>query len=292
MGINKNSLRFLLLAKKKGVDFSRTAMIGRQTLNLPEEHFLDVMQNESDLKLEKDLLIHVYRNRYAEKLLELLGAVQIHSFDYSDYEKATYTHDFNQLIPEEHKAKYTLVIDGGSLEHIFNFPVAVQNCMAMIQEQGHFISLTPANNYFGHGFYQFSPELFYRIFNSSNGFNLLEMYYCDDKFSKIWHSVTDPDKVHKRVTLMNQKPTMLHFLAKREKLKKLFETTPQQSDYQIAWEQNSTKDAKSNSPGRIVKNLIPIRLRIYFKQKFQSVPDKECFTRFNIVDFLRSVYGS
>ena len=30
---------------------------------------------------------------------------------------------------------------------------------------------TPANNMMGHGFYQFSPELMYRIFAEANGFD-------------------------------------------------------------------------------------------------------------------------
>ena len=68
------------------------------------------------------------------------------------------------------KNKYTLVIDGGCLEHIFNFPVAIKNCMEMLQEGGHFIGITPANNLMGHGFYQFSPELYFRIFSKENGF--------------------------------------------------------------------------------------------------------------------------
>jgi hypothetical protein len=45
----------------------------------------------------------------------------------------------------------------------FNFPVALANAMKMAKIGGHFAARTPANNQCGHGFYQFSPGLFYRI---------------------------------------------------------------------------------------------------------------------------------
>ena len=45
----------------------------------------------------------------------------------------------------------------------------------MLMLGGHFILVTPANNWFGHGFYQFGPDLFYQVFNSDNGFCVKEM---------------------------------------------------------------------------------------------------------------------
>jgi len=291
MGINKNSLRFLLLAKKRGVDFSRTAMIGRQTLNMPESHFIDVMKNESGMTEPLATWAHLYEGRYAEKLLQFLGAETADSFDFSDYEQATYVHDFNNPIADEHKNKYTLVIDGGSLEHIFNFPTAMRNCMEMTASKGHFISITPSNNNFGHGFYQFSPELFYRVLNHDNGFAVKLMYYYDDKFSAHWKSVADPDKVRKRVTLINDKPVMLILLAERESIKSLFDKTPQQSDYQSAWEEGSygSKDKKNQKgiKGKI-KKMLPITFKIWLDRKINSKPNPEFYKDVNIVDLLRS----
>jgi hypothetical protein len=133
-------------------DFSKTAMIGRQTLNMPESHFIDVMNTESGFSETTEKWRELYSGRYAEKLLTYLGAEVADSFDFSDYEQASFVHDFNVPISDQHKNKYTLVIDGGSLEHIFNFPVAIKNCMEMTSINGHFISITPSNNNFGHGF--------------------------------------------------------------------------------------------------------------------------------------------
>lgn len=291
MGINKNSLRFLLLAKKNGVDFSSTAMIGRQTLNMPESHFIDVMKNESGYVESTEVWKEMYRGRYAEKLLNYLGAYTTDSFDFSDYEQATFVHDFNAPISEVHKKKYTLVIDGGSLEHIFNFPVAIRNCMEMIAVGGHFISITPSNNNFGHGFYQFSPELFYRVLNADNGFVMKIMYYYDDKFNPNWKSVADPDKVRKRVTLVNDKPVMLILLAQRESIISIFDKIPQQSDYQAAWEKGSYGSNVNKNAGSIfskIKSILPITFKIWLVRKIKSKPNSEFYKDVNVVDLLRS----
>lgn len=287
MGINKNSLRFLLLAKKMGADFSKTAMIGRQCLNMPEAHFVDVMTNESGFNESTETWQNMYRHRYAEKILQYLGATQVDSFDFSDYEQATFTHDFNAPLPEQYKNKYTLVIDGGSLEHIFNFPVAIQNCMEMTQLKGHFISITPSNNNFGHGFYQFSPELFYRVLHPNNGFKVNAMYYYDDKFSSSWMSVVDPDVVRKRVTLINDKPVMLILLAERTEMKTMFSQTPQQSDYQAAWEENKVEKKKSQSLTSKIKAMLPITFKIWLERKINNKPNPEFYKKVDIVSMLK-----
>ena len=56
------------------------------------------------------------------------------------------------------KNRFSALLDAGTIEHVFNFPQAIRNCMEMVKVGGHFIQVTVANNFIGHGFYQFSPE--------------------------------------------------------------------------------------------------------------------------------------
>ena len=84
------------------------------------------------------------------------------------YESAKHLHDMNEGIPGDFKEKYTAVLDAGSLEHIFNFPVAIKNRMDMVNVSGHYLAITPANNFCGHGFYQFSPELYFSVLTREN----------------------------------------------------------------------------------------------------------------------------
>ena len=112
---------------------------------------------------------------YAENFFKWLGAANIHSLDYSAYEGATILHDLNLAIPESLLGRFDVVFDGGTLEHIYEFPTAVRNCRQMLKPGGLFISVSVANNFLGHGFYQFSPELMWRQFGKANGFDMLNL---------------------------------------------------------------------------------------------------------------------
>ena len=69
----------------------------------------------------------------------------------------------------------TMLLDGGTLEHVFNFPVALQNAKNLIEIGGHYIGMSPSNQTSGHGFYQFSPELWFRVFGEGSGFTLKKL---------------------------------------------------------------------------------------------------------------------
>jgi hypothetical protein len=129
------------------------------------------------------------------------------------------------------------VIDGGSLEHVFNFPRAIASCMQMLRVGGHYFATTPANNFMGHGFYQFSPELFYRVFSPDNGFAVERMVAYQECWPYVWHDVLDPEQVRQRVTLINRYPTYLLVEGKKVDAVVPFSKTPQQSDYVVLWKQ-------------------------------------------------------
>ena len=56
------------------------------------------------------------------------------------------------------------MIDGGTSSMCSTSRSAIRNCIEMLDVGGHFFAHTMANNFMGHGFYQFSPGLFYRVF--------------------------------------------------------------------------------------------------------------------------------
>lgn len=229
MGFDINGAKLLIKSQQLGVNFENTVMLGRQTMYLKTKDFGKILKESGLVEQADDLIVE---EKYAEPFLKLLGAKQIDSIDASDYENASIVHDFNKAIDKKYHANYSLFIDGGSLEHIFNFPVAIQNSMNLIKEGGYYIGITPTNNFFGHGFYQFSPELYYRIFNESNGFKVLKMYFYVSQGDTSFYEVADPLQVKERVVMINSYPSYLFVIAKKEKTKELFEVSPQQSDYE------------------------------------------------------------
>ena len=77
-----------------------------------------------------------------------------------------------------HGPAVDLVFDGGTLEHVFNFTTALTTA-SRGPAAGPVRLGTMLNNWCGHGFYQFSPELFYRALSPENGFSVIEMYFAD-----------------------------------------------------------------------------------------------------------------
>lgn len=258
MGLDINGTRFLLYCRTLDVDFTRTAMIGRQNLHLRPRDLNSVFESFG-LKVDNLQLNSIFTQTdgYAEPLLTCLGAKEVHSFDKSGYEGATHLHDMNREMPERFKEQYTAVLDGGSLEHIFHFPVAIKNCMEMVSVGGHYLAITPANNFLGHGFYQFSPELYFSIFTRENGFELTSVIAFEDRPDAKWYSVKSPVELRGRVTLTNSAPVYLLVVAKKLAHARIFETTPQQSDYLASWREESTSPnaPKKKSPSATAKRL-------------------------------------
>lgn len=216
MGLDLNGVRFILYAQKIGVNFEKTAMIGRQALDLTEHELRQILKSYGYFgKINIPEGFIKKNNRYAESLLNFIGAKSIHSYDVSPYEGATHLHDMNMEISKDLTDKYTTVLDGGSLEHVFNFPVAIKNCMEMIKVGGHFLGITPANNFMGHGFYQFSPDLYYSVFSRDNGFEVVRMIAYEDKPGAKWYLVRDPKEVKSRIQTINNHPIYLLVIAKK-----------------------------------------------------------------------------
>ena len=192
MGMGTKATQFLLAERARGVSFDRTATIGRQQLGVPASWLhrqlrlcgFDVDRRDAERLLSES-------GGFAESCLRLLGAKEVVSVDASDYEGASRKVDLNQPLPADLEEAFTAVIDLGSLEHVFDFPAAVRNCMRMVDVNGHFLSVAPANNWAGHGFYQFSPELFYRVLAPPNGFQV-ERMLITERSSARWYEVRDP----------------------------------------------------------------------------------------------------
>jgi hypothetical protein len=139
--------------------------------------------------------------------------------------------------------------------------------MEMIRVGGHFIQVNVANNYMGHGFWQFCPELIYRIFSRENGFqiNAVLMHepnaMCPTGASfGTWYKVEDPAARHCRVILINDRPTYICTIAQRVEDRRIFVRFPQQSDYVEAWTQTRAPHHEiraSTPPEFAIRQMIP-----------------------------------
>ena len=237
MGLDSKSCRPLLLVKRDRADFSRTLCLGRANLRSSQTVTKRVPLEFGRFGGEAQIQRVFFDSGGGEPFLKALGARLTDSVDASDYGGATHTFDLNQGLPESMQGQYDAVIDGGTLEHVFNFPTALREAMEAVKEGGRLYIMTQCNNAMGHGLYQFSPELYYRVFSPENGFAVEHMFIAEGSFGKVpWHSVADPKEVRRRVEMVNDVQTYLLVTARRVASVPIFTSWPQQSDYSLAWQ--------------------------------------------------------
>jgi len=272
MGLDINSVRFLIGCKQAGTRFQDVLTLGRQDLNVYPKKMAQVLRSH---QLSGDAFEAAgTETLHAEPFFRALGASKIASMDMSDFEGATYVHDLNQPIRAEWKEQFDVVFDGGLLEHVFNLPTALKNCMEMVRVGGHFITHTITNNWCGHGFYQFSPELFYSTLSPENGFEVEAMILHHVGPYNRWLEVSNPRKVRARVETVTFAPAQLLVRAKRTHAAPIFAQTPQQSDYTVRWEdpnQPGGQAAPFTSARPRMARLFPNAMRLFHVMKMGLV---------------------
>ena len=233
MGLDINAVQFLIDARRRGAEFGDVLTLGRQDLNVYPAKMAEVLESHgfpaAAFKGDDKAL-------YSEPCFQSLGARGVSSMDASGFEGAGFIHDLNEPIGGELKERFDLVYDGGTLEHVFHFPMALRNCMEMVRPGGHLFIHTITNNWCGHGFYQFSPELFFRALSPDNGFEVTRMVLHRVGPYGRWYEVSDPNAIRSRVELLTFTPVMLLIQARRVKSVPVFARAPQQSDYTPRWQ--------------------------------------------------------
>jgi len=251
MGVDLNCAQLLIRAKTNGASFERMATLGRQELHASRPDLLSILRRNNyhpSAQCQSKLLDPT--TVYAEDFFTLLGAKEIVAIDASDYEGAQVIHDMNEPIPDDLKSSFDLFLDGGTLEHVFDFPTASMNCMRTVRPGGRFVSFTMANNFSGHGFYQFSPELFFRLLSGKNGYSVETCIEWEAVHGARFYQVPDPASLGTRIELTSRTGTYLFVQARRiGDISAGY--TPRQSDYVEQWEASQAvqKIGTSDSAG-------------------------------------------
>jgi hypothetical protein len=245
MGLNVGDLVQLIDLRRAGVSFDSVITLGRQfTIGAPEEFARLLIEKgypAADVQelVKQDLT-------YVDPILRFLGAQTVDSMDYSDYESATVIHDLNQPLPGHLKRRYSLVIDGGTIEHVFNAPEALRTALELPAKDGYLFMLQPANNQCGHGFYQFSPELMFRLLVPENGYRLERVALCETFPRNGYRAgaiaeVRDPAELGYRNILDSGVSVNILSIAQRVEVKNVLESPPLQSDYAAVWNEFADK---------------------------------------------------
>jgi hypothetical protein len=279
MGMCYYDAKMLWEAHLRGVSFQRILTLGHQSLFLYDAE-LRALRNAYKAKAPTPPIVPLTGYKfgdYSDRFFrEILSVATLEVLDYSGYQGATIIHDLNQPIPADLAGSFDAVVEAGTLEHIFNFPVAVGSLMRMVKVGGSIFLTTASNNLCGHGFYQFSPELIYRIFSPQNGFELRRVVFLEAKFAgtelspiRRAYEVVDPKAVGMRVGLMSSRPVMITMEAQRIKDVDIFAPMPQQSDYAAMWNQQQVA-ATHKSVGRNLLRRIKKKLSLSWQNRIDG----------------------
>jgi SAM-dependent methyltransferase len=234
MGLNTHSLSILVDWMAQGGRLGDTLTLGRLQLVTGRyesiESFHSILRSASGAD---ERTVSACKN--VDDVLRLFGATSVASLDRSGYEGASILHDLNEPLDQKYRASFDTVIDGGTLEHVFNFPVAIKSCMELVRPGGSLVICTPMNNQPGHGFYQFTPELFYRVLSKESGYHVTSMIAYEKFTGGRRYQVVDPEILGRRLRLVNHHPTELVIIARRESVAPVLASPPQQSDYAVRW---------------------------------------------------------
>lgn len=256
MAIEWNTLVGLLYMERLGAHMETVATLGRQSLTCSSDDIWQILHaagkdcQESAINDALSL-----DGGFCEALFQYLWpGCRVESFDNSAYEGASVVHDLNTALPAEYKQRYDVVIDGGTLEHVFHYPNAIKNSLEMPRKGGFFVTSTPANNAMGHGFYQFGPELFFRLLSAENGYELCDIFAFDFRGRAPWYRVLDPAAVG-RVEPRNRHIVYLLAIARRVDVREILAVLPQQSLYSRMWAAGAVVDRLTHNAG--FKDRIP-----------------------------------
>jgi SAM-dependent methyltransferase len=232
MGIGRAEVALLLEEAQKRPFVGSLGTLGRQSIHASAEELALLFKRRGlpcATFARQDIL--------DTDLFSLLGFKAVESVDYSSFEGATHIADLNHEIPSDLRERFDVVLDGGTLEHVFNFPAAIKNTIRMAKVGGRIIYILPVSNHVDHGFYMFSPTLFMDYFAANNiGVETFYVVRYSTNPKKPWHAYAYDAESHNKLSIgcLDSHPYMLFIVARRLE-NSTTDEIPHQSHYQKTW---------------------------------------------------------
>ena len=232
--VSRNALggRFLMLGRQDWIGKRRSK--SAELLDKALEVYLPGV-SEDDLRNTGD--------KYSETFFFKLGFETVDSLDYSGFEGASIVQDLGGELDPALEARFDVIYDGGTCEHVFDLPTAYRNIDRMLKPGGVLIAHSPANNWINHGFYQITPEIVYGFWSAAMGYEILhcELQPLRPYAAEKVVTTTNPLLTGKRPRLKGKLdkgvPVILNYgVRKPEELRQSENVAVKQTDYAKRWE--------------------------------------------------------
>jgi SAM-dependent methyltransferase len=250
MGLPRAAIHLLIQEAARTSWRGRIGTLGRQHVYATFDEVCSLAKNaqgsfpEIDPKLHRDPELRNARFLSDDSLYEFLGFEQSVRVDRSDYEGAEESLDLNSAETPAHlKNSFDLVLDSGTIEHIFEIGRAIQHCLQMAKVGGRIIHLTPTSNAVNHGFYSVSPALFADYYRA-NGCEIEKLRLCRMKGDFVrgsWHVYDCLSSPRNWLPLGRLDGSLWLTYAVVKKMASIEPKIPQQSFYVDTWQSSSNE---------------------------------------------------
>lgn len=185
-------VRILQIIFETGVEDKSLCMMGKQAIHIEWDSFMKIVKSYGfryDETMYKKINGIMPIDSY--KFFKMFGISEVHALDVSKHEGADIICDLNKELPKNLYQQFDFIVNGGTLEHVFDVAKAMTNMSNMVKESGMIIHLAPLAGYVDHGFYSISPTFFLDYYSENNfAIKNLDMEFLLDKdIPSKWDSI-------------------------------------------------------------------------------------------------------
>ena len=216
MGISINIATQLARIGPHLRDCRRGVMLGRQQMNLNRAGWKsELVRRLNAMGISCGIDDLLQDDGFCEKFLSTVGFPPMESADFTHLEGAEHVFDLGADLPSELEGQFDLVYDGGTTEHVFDIAQAFRNVDKMLKNGGIFLSNVGADGWYGHGFYQIGPDVPWRFWVASMGYEMIECvtYNRGDKSPP--EPVPDPSGVYRGGEKSFSRPQFIFYAVRK-----------------------------------------------------------------------------
>ena len=250
MGIVRATATMMLREARRRPFAGNVATLGRQHIHFTYETLQRIASGTgvdlkpTDITLHREPSLAEQGFISDETYFRALGFQSVIRIDVSDYEAPDRLIDLNSgSTPEDLWNRFDMVLDTGTAEHVFHLPHLLQHMHRLAKVGGRVLHMSPSSNHLDHGFYMFSPTLFWDYYHANryeiNAFKLCR--YTGPTTQAVWR-VFDyrPERVRgaARWGALDRAMYEVHCVATKTE-QSTSGIPPQQGSYVERWEQAS-----------------------------------------------------
>ncbi len=291
MGLTSSNLKFILRKSKKYKFSGPVLTFGNQDIYASESDIREWAKEDkiflkkprkilystskSTPKINKEATEHIHASTFFEFIG--INSRNYYDIDKFNFDKPKIIHDLQFPIYPKFHNFFNLIIDSGTLEHIFDVKSVMENIVKMTKPGGYVLQFIPAQNFLNHGFYQFSPT-FFSDFYTNNGFEVVESYIVEIKGGLDRFHYYNQDKDYMSVFLNPKSRLVNCFLVKKKiQLEKM--VLPDQCLYKKLSENPRAveKDFNKTSLDKTIsylRSIVPIKYHGIFFSLWQFLKEK------------------